>query len=510
MSDQGSANGPTVGVLEPDAPSFVSYDPADGGEVATYPAMTAPQVAAVVAEARQAAAWWAALTWAERERRLRAWAGVVARGHAELCELVHRENGKPVDDAFLEVFLAIEHIGWAAGHARKVLRPRRVATGLLMANHAASLEYQPLGVVGVIGPWNYPVFTPIGSIAYALAAGNAVVFKPSEYTTAIGEWIVDAFAQANPDAPHQVLRLITGTGATGAALCESGVDKIAFTGSARTGRKVMAACAPSLTPVLMECGGKDAMIVAADANLGQAADAALWGAMSNAGQTCVGIERVYVVDSVKDKFVAELSEQIQKLALKPGAGPGAAYGPMTMPSQVDVVRRHIDDALAKGATAIVGGSEAVQAPYIEPTVLLDAPEDSSAVREETFGPTITVKGVKDVEEAVTLANATDYGLGSSVYGRRGAMAVARRLRSGMTSVNAVIAFAGVPGLPFGGVGESGFGRIHGADGLREFTRPKAITRRRYSTPFEPTTFARNPKTMTILKKYVMTRYGRKR
>jgi len=175
-----------------------------------------------------------------------------------------------------------------------------------------------------------------------------------------------------------------------------------------------------------------------------------------------------------------------------------------------VVRRHIDDAIAKGATAVVGGSGAVKAPYVEPTVLLDVPEDSSAVCEETFGPTITVKGVKDLEEAVTLANATAYGLGSSVYARRGAMTVARRLRSGMTSVNAVIAFAGVPALPFGGVGESGFGRIHGADGLREFTRPKAITRRRYSTPFEPTTFARNPKTMTILKKYVMTRYGRKK
>ena len=510
MSDQGSAASPAVGVLEPDVPTFVSHDPAGGGEVGTFPEMTAGQVRAAVAEARPAAAWWSALTWAERERRLRKWAGVISRGHEELCELVHRENGKPRDDAFLEVFLAIEHIGWAAGHARKVLRPRRVATGLLMANHAASLEYQPLGVVGVIGPWNYPVFTPMGSIAYALAAGNAVVFKPSEYTTAIGEWIVDAFARANPDAPHQVLRLVTGSGPTGAALCEAGVDKIAFTGSARTGRRVLAACAPSLTPVLMECGGKDAMVVTADANLRQAADAALWGAMSNAGQTCVGIERVYVVDSVKDKFVAELSAQIQKLALEPGAGPGAAYGPMTMPSQVDVVRRHIDDALARGATALVGGAGAVRAPYIQPTVLLDVPEDASAVREETFGPTITVKGVKDLEEAVTLANATAYGLGSSVFGRRGAVTVARRLRSGMTSVNAVIAFAGVPGLPFGGVGESGFGRIHGADGLREFTRAKAITRRRYSTPFEPTTFARNPKTMTILKKYVMTRYGRKK
>jgi acyl-CoA reductase-like NAD-dependent aldehyde dehydrogenase len=509
MSDQGSANGAAVGVLEPDASSFVSFDPASGDEVATFPNQTAEEVAAAVAEARLAFAWWSGLTWAERERRLLKWAGVISRGHEELCELIHSENGKPRDDAFLEMFLAIEHIGWAAGHARKVLRPRRVPSGLLMSNHAASLEYQPLGVVGVIGPWNYPVFTPMGSIAYALAAGNAVVFKPSEYTTAIGKWLVDSFAQANPDAPHPVLQLVTGTGATGAALCTSGVNKLAFTGSARTGRKVMAACADSLTPVLMECGGKDAMIVAADANIKAAADGALWGAMSNAGQTCVGIERVYVVDSVKDRFVSELSAQIKALALKPGEGPEAAYGPMTMPSQLDVVRRHVDDAIAKGATVIVGGSEAVGDRYVEPVVLLDAPEDSSAVCEETFGPTITIKGVKDVEEAIKLANATDYGLGASVYAKRQGLSIARRLRSGMTSVNAVIAFAGVPGLPFGGVGESGFGRIHGADGLREFTRPKAITKRRFATPFEPSTFARNPKTLGIMKGYMKTRYGRK-
>ena len=508
MSDQGSANGAAVGVLDPDAASFVSFDPASGAEVASFPNQTAAEAAAAVAEARRAFAWWSGLTWAERERRLRRWAGVISREQAELCELIHSENGKPRDDAFLEVFLAIEHISWAAGHARKVLRPRRVASGLLMSNHAASLEYQPLGVVGVIGPWNYPVFTPMGSIAYALAGGNAVVFKPSEYTTAIGKWLVDSFARANADAPHPVLQLLTGTGATGAALCASGVDKLAFTGSARTGRKVMAACAETLTPVLMECGGKDAMIVAGDANLKAAADGALWGAMSNAGQTCVGIERVYVVDAVKDRFVSELSSQIKALALKPGEGPDAAYGPMTMPSQLDIVRRHVDDAIAKGATLVEGGTASVGDRYVEPVVLLDTPEDSSAVREETFGPTITVTGVKDVEEAIALANATDYGLGASVYAKRNGLSIARRLRSGMTSVNAVIAFAGVPGLPFGGVGESGFGRIHGADGLREFTRPKAITRRRFTTPLEPSTFARNAKTLPIMKKYMQVRHGR--
>src|SRR4051794_36369778 len=295
--------------------TFESTDPATGAVVGVFPVHDADAVRETVGRARPAASHWGLLGFEGRKQRLAAYRGPLARRMHELADLVHRENGKPHADAILEITLAIDHLAWAGTHARRTLGPRRVNPGVLLANHAASLEYQPLGVVGVIGPWNYPVFTPMGSIAYALAAGNAAVLKPSEYTTAIGEWLVDSFARANPDAPHRVLRLVTGTGPAGAALCESGVDKIAFTGSARTGRKVMAACAPSLTPVLMECGGKDAMIVAADADLGKAADAALWGAMSNAGQTCTGIERIYVVDAVKDEFVAELSAQIQKLAL---------------------------------------------------------------------------------------------------------------------------------------------------------------------------------------------------
>ena len=201
------------------------------------------------------------------------------------------------------------------------------------ANQAAYLEYAPFGVVGVIGPWNYPVFTPMGSIAYALAAGNAVVFKPSEYTPAIGQWLVRTFAEAVSAEP--VLQLVTGFGETGAALCRSGVGKIAFTGSSATGRRVMAACAENLVPVLMECGGKDAMVVADDADVESAADAAVWGGMSNAGQTCIGIERVYVAEPVYDRFVDAVRRKLD--GVRSGVGDDAAYGPITMPSQVDVI-----------------------------------------------------------------------------------------------------------------------------------------------------------------------------
>ncbi|HEY0641337.1 MAG TPA: aldehyde dehydrogenase family protein [Pseudonocardiaceae bacterium] len=495
---QGAAAGAAPSATE----TFDSLDPATGEVVGTFPVHSEDDVRAAVHTARAAAAAWEELGFAGRRRHLLRWCGLMARRQEELVTLVRRENGKPRDDAFLELLLTLDHLRWAATHARRVLRPRAVAPGLLMANHAASLEYRPFGVVGVIGPWNYPVFTPMGSIAYALAAGNAVVFKPSEHTPAVARWYVDAFAEANPDAPAGVLTLVTGLGATGAALCRSGVDKLAFTGSAATGRRVAAACAETLTPVLMECGGKDAMIVASDADPAAAADAAVWGALSNAGQTCVGIERVYVTRSAREPFLAELTARAARVRA------GEDYGPMTMPGQHDVVRRHVSGALAAGGTAAVGGPDSVGDRLIGPVVIVDPPQDCEAVREETFGPTITVQTVADEDEAVRLANDTTYGLGASVFSRRRGLELARRVRSGMTSVNAVIAFAGVPSLPFGGQGDSGYGRIHGPIGLREFARPKAITRRRFTSPVELTTFARDPRRVDLVRRLVRLRYGR--
>ncbi|HEY1485487.1 MAG TPA: aldehyde dehydrogenase family protein, partial [Micromonosporaceae bacterium] len=413
---------------------------------------------------------------------------------------------KPVAEAIVEVFAAIDHIAWAARNAERVLKLRKIRGSLTLAEHAAYLEYQPFGVIGVIGPWNYPIFTPMGSCAYALAAGNAIVFKPSEYTPAVGQLMVDTFAEVVSERP--VLQIIHGMGDVGAELTTSGVDKIAFTGSTATGKKIMAAAAASLTPVLLECGGKDAMIVDADADLDAAASAAAWGGLTNAGQTCIGIERIYVVDRVHDAFVAKLVEKAT--ALKVGNESTSDIGPITMPAQIDTIRRHIGDALERGGRAVIGGLDAVQAPYVQPTILVDVPEDSAAVREETFGPTLTVKRVADTDEAITLANALSYGLGGSVFAKRDGMRIARRLRSGMTSINAALAFAGVPSLPFGGVGDSGIGRIHGDDGLREFTRPKAITKRRMKSVLPAMSFERTPKQVEMIKKVVRVMHGRKK
>src|SRR6266700_2175900 len=288
--------------------TFDSVNPATSEVIATFPVFGQAEVNAAVERAHEAAGWWAGLGWKARQARLLAWKSHLTRYIGRLAELVHNETGKPLDDARLEIVLAIVHIDWAAKNARKVLGPRRVRSGLTALNQASYVEYQPLGVIGVIGPWNYPVFTPMGSLAYALAAGNAVVFKPSEFTPAVGGWLVSSFAEIVPEKP--VLQLITGAGTTGEALALSPVNKIAFTGSSPTARKVMATCAQNLTPMIAECGGKDALLVGPDANLDAAADAAAWGAVSNAGQTCIGVERVYVVDAVYHSFVEKLSERM--------------------------------------------------------------------------------------------------------------------------------------------------------------------------------------------------------
>ncbi|WP_410578266.1 aldehyde dehydrogenase family protein [Amycolatopsis sp. lyj-108] len=487
-------------------PTFQVRSPATGDILSRYPEHDAAHVAAAVAAARTAAPAWAALSFAERGRMLDRWRGEIARGADILAQVMNAEVGKPVSDARLEIVMALQHLAWAAKNAGSVLGRRRMSSDLMTINQAATLEYAPLGVVGVIGPWNYPVFTPLGSLSFALAAGNAVVFKPSEFSPGVGEWLVRAFERAVPE--HPVLHLVTGSGTTGAALCESGVDKIGFTGSTATGKVVLAACARSLTPVLMECGGKDALVVDADADLDAAADAAVWGALSNAGQTCLGVERVYVHELVYDQFLERVLTKAEDV--RAGEGGGAKIGPITMPSQVAVIRAHIEDALDRGGRAVLGGLDTIDGQFVQPTILVDVPEDALAVTEETFGPTMTIAKVDDMDQAVELVNASRYHLGVTIFARGRGGEIARRIRAGGVAVNAFVAYATIPTLPLGGVGESGFGRVHGPDGLREFTYPKAVTRQRFPAPLALTTFARTEFTDRVVRVLTALLHGRNR
>jgi acyl-CoA reductase-like NAD-dependent aldehyde dehydrogenase len=399
--------------------------------------------------------------------------------------------------------MALNHVQHAAARAEKAMEPKKVGAGM-MANFRATVSYHPLGVVGVIGPWNYPLFTPMGSIAYALAAGNAVVFKPSELTPLVAVKLAEIAAKtfALPD----LLQVVTGAGPTGAALAKAAVDKIAFTGSAGTGKRVMMAAAERLTPVLLELGGKDPMIIAEDADLDKAAEACVYGALTNAGQACISVERVYVADAVHDKFVDKVVENVR--ALKTGGDDGH-LGAMTSPAQVAIVKDHLTDAVAKGAKVKTGGVDAISGSYIQPTVLTDVTHSMKVMSDETFGPVIPIQRVGSLDEAVKLANDTPFGLGSSVWAGDASVArkLADRVRAGMTSVNSVMGFAGIPSLPFGGVGDSGFGRIHGDEGIREFTRIKSTAEQAFSLPMNMMTF-NQPKDMTKrLKGMIKTLYG---
>lgn len=486
--------------------TFASLDPRTGDALSTYPVADSADVAAAVARARSAARWWDAQGFAGRKRWLLEFKSAIARDAVSLATVIAAETGKPDEDSLLEVMLGVEHLDWSARNAEKTLRQRKVRSGLLAVNQKAYVGYRPFGVVGVIGPWNYPLYTPMGSIAYALAAGNTVVFKPSELTPGVGVWLAEKWASTA--VPHPVFQTVTGDGSTGTALVESGVDKIAFTGSTATAKKVMATCAKSLTPLVAECGGKDAMLVDSDANIAAAVEFATFGAMGNAGQTCAGVERIYVAAPVYDRFVAEFSTAVR--ALKPGGTKTSSYGPMTLGKQSEIVRGQIEDALAKGGRAVVGGIDSLHGPYIDPVILTDVPEDSTAITEETFGPTVVVNKVRDLDEAIERANASGYGLGASVFTRNDAVGrhAAEKLDCGVVTVNSVLGFAGVPALPFGGTGDSGFGRIHGADGLREFSTVKSMTVQSFAAPVNLLTMKRKARNMKLSVLALKLRHGR--
>lgn len=485
-----------------EAPVLSSRNPATGEIIGTVPIDSLKAVREKVARARAASVQWGKLSYAQRREELSRWRREIASRLDEFADLVHRENGKPHLDALQEIMMALSHLDHAAKRAPAALATHKVPSGV-MANFRATVSYVPLGVVGVIGPWNYPVFTPMGSIAYALAAGNAVVHKPSELTPLIALFLEET-AHATLSIPDAFL-VCPGDGSTGAALAGANIDKIAFTGSTATGRKVMKAAADKLTPVLMELGGKDPLIVCDDADIDAAAEAAVYGALQNAGQACTSIERCYVVGGAYGRFVDRVVEEAKIVTA--GSTRDSKIGAMTSPAQVDIVRDHMEDAIEKGAKVLLGGPDKIHGSFIEPTVLVDVTSNMKIMQEETFGPVLPIVRVESADEAVEAANSTVFGLGSAVFAKEGAREIADRIRAGMTAVNSVLAFAAIPALPFGGIGDSGFGRIHGDEGLREFARTKATAEHRFGLPMNLISFNQPDNIYDQLKKTVVQLYG---
>lgn len=483
---------------------FNSLNPATGEVIGTYSITSTKEVNKVVESARHASLKWERLGFPGRKKVLLSWSTYIINNVDQIAALISLETGKPLSDAKLETSIAVTHIGWAARHAEDLMRTSYRAPGALMANMAASVERSALGVVGVIGPWNYPIFTPVGSIAYALAAGNTVIFKPSEYTPGVGVWLEESFNTVAPFA--DIFTTITGLAETGNALCTSTIDKLSFTGSTRTAKLVAAACATNMTPVVLECGGKDPVLVASDANLDRAVDATIWSAMANAGQSCIGAERVYVDEKVADAFIKKAVTLAK--SIHAGAPGEANYGPATMPSQIKVIASHLKAAIKDGGGLAYGSLQSIQGAFVQPIILVDVPESSTAVREETFGPVIIINRVSSMQQAIEFSNASRYGLGANVWSKRHGKKIASQLKCGMVAINSTFSFAAIASVPFGGVKDSGYGRVHGPEGLLEYTYPRTVVRTRFNLPLKFLSFKRRAKDDAIVIKATKVLKGR--
>ena len=486
-------------------------NPATGDVIARVPELSAGQVAELARRGRAAQPAWEALGFDGRGRVLRRAQRWLLDNADRVIETIVSETGKAWEDAqAAELAYGANAFGFWAAHAPRYLADERVkSAAIFVKGKRLVLRYRPLGLVGVIGPWNYPLTNSFGDCIPALAAGNSVILKPSEVTPLTSLLLADGLRKCG--LPEDVLQVATGRGATGEALVDA-VDMIMFTGSTETGRKVMARAARTLTPVSLELGGKDPMIVLADADLERAANAAVYYSLLNTGQTCISIERVYVEAPVYDAFVAKVTEKARALRHGPPAGPGSVeVGAMTHGPQVDVVERHVDDARAKGAQVLVGGHrENRPGHWFEPTVLADVNHDMAIMREETFGPTLPIMRVADADEAVRLANDSPYGLGASVFSgdRARGEAIARRLESGSVCVNDALLNYYALELPMGGTKASGLGYRHGPGGIRKFTQHQALLVSRFHLRRDVHMYPYRARTSRLLQRGLRLLYGR--
>ena len=445
-------------------------NPATNAQFGSVNMNTPEEVQQAVRDMRKAFPAWSGKSVKERMDVLYKFQRVLIERRDEISDVLNQDCGKSRQDGLIELFVAVDMLAQYRGRAEKWLRRERVSSGLYLFKRCY-VEHRPHGVTAIISPWNYPLTLSLPPMIAALLAGNTVVLKPSEVTAATGV-LIESLIQDVPELASFV-RVVHGDGKAGAALVAAKPDYIFMTGSTATGRKIMQTAAESLTPVALELGGKDAMIVLEDADLPAAARWGAWGAFFNTGQTCMSVERVYVVASKYDEFVRLAVQQARELTSGYSNELNSPYfmGPVTDPRQVRIIDDHLQDALDKGARLLAGGKR--DGMFYDPIVLVDVDHSMKIMREETFGPVMPIAKVQDEEEAIRLANDNAYGLGASVWSSNIAHAqrAAERVEAGSIIVNDSIAQFGIPMLPFGGTKDSGFGRTHGKEGLLQFTRP---------------------------------------
>jgi succinate-semialdehyde dehydrogenase/glutarate-semialdehyde dehydrogenase len=466
---------------------IIVHNPATTEEIGRALLTMPEEVARAVGRAREAQRSWSKRSFHERGAVIMEARKIILRELDEIAGLVSRETGKPSAEAIaMELAPALDLMQYFARKSASLLRPRRISVGLYWTMGRSSYEiYKPLGVVGIISPWNFPWATPLDEVVMALMAGNSVVLKPSELTPLSALKIHDVLSRAG--LPENVLQVVTGDGSTGAALVASGIDKIMFTGSVATGRRVAEAAAKYLIPVVLELGGKDPMIVLDDANVANAARGVVWGAFANCGQSCSSVERCYVHESIAEQFIAEVVSETKRLRQATRPGSETDLGPMSSERQLSIVERHVNQAINNGAIALTGGERLrdVAGAFYPPTVLTNVTHEMDVMREETFGPVLPIMTFRTDDEAVRLANDSDFGLTASVWTNNIARGqqIARAIDTGTVTINEVLYTHAIAQTPWGGTKQSGLGRTHGQAGLLELVRPQHVHVNRL--PFMP-------------------------
>ncbi|MEP6850706.1 MAG: aldehyde dehydrogenase family protein [Acidobacteriota bacterium] len=456
----------------------VSFNPATGIEVGRVAQASAEDVQAAVVRGRDAFRTWKLTSFAERRSLIMKAREVILSEMEDIAKLISAESGKPVGEAIaMEIAPVLDLMQWIARDAEKMLKPWRIGIGLYaLLGRSSKIVYHPLGVIGIIPAWNYPFSIPLGETAMALMAGNTVVIKPSELTPMIGIKIGEIFEKAG--FPADAVQAVTGDGRTGAALIDAAPDKIMFTGSVATGKKIAVAAAKNLTPIVLELGGKDPMIVFDDANLELAAGAAVWGAFCNSGQSCSSVERLYVQEKAAEELTRKIIEKTRALKQGTGDHDDVSVGAMSSERQLAIVEDHVEDFRAAGAKIETGGRRLpdLEGLFYEPTVITNAHNDMRGMQEETFGPTLPIATFRTEDEAVKLANDSEFGLTASVWTRDYAKGrrVAEKIEAGSVCVNEVLYTHGIGQTPWGGFKNSGRGRTHGREGLMELVQPQHI------------------------------------
>jgi acyl-CoA reductase-like NAD-dependent aldehyde dehydrogenase len=447
------------------------------GEIAVH---GAEEVRAAVAAARRAQPAFEALGFERRAEIMQRALSILLAQQEGFIDVITSETGRSrMETVLMEIFPACDSLAYYAKNAQRLLRDESPALHLLKMKRLV-ISYRPLGVVGIITPWNGPFVLSLNPTVQALMAGNCVVLKPSEVTPFSGKLVEQLFVEAG--LPRDVLHVLSGDAETGAALLEAGVDKISFTGSVRTGRKVGEVCGRNLVPCTLELGGNNPMIVCRDADVPLAAKGCVFGAFLNAGQFCCATGRVYVVESVADAFIQHVVAYVR--SLRQGHTGEYDLGPAIWPKQIETIEAHVQDAVARGAKVLTGGKRnlALGELYFEPTVLTGVTPEMLIMREETFGPVLPIVRVRDEAEALRLANQSAYGLAATLWTRddENALRISKALETGSVCVNDSSITYGVHEAPFGGRKQSGLGQVHGPNGLKGYCFAQSIVLTRWN------------------------------